>query len=279
MQNQRASEGFIPELVPSRPPAPPKRITVGKHYIYQEPRISAPKLAEYAVAGHARQKAIAQNSKVAPTLLLAPYREARDTLSHSHTHEGINAAYLLRIASEIEKRVPEKDWQKVENPRSALALRRLAKIVNLVDCEGGHVIHRPAGGWGGIKIAGVYVSVNPELVFSITHRGITKVGGVILNTGQGSSLSLDRSHDGQSVGDYLTTLLFRMLEIRLNVTGIPLHTRCYAIDVARETVYTAPASHIRLLKNLEAACEMIAMRWNSIDVSAATERASIEAEE
>ncbi|MDO8543765.1 MAG: hypothetical protein Q7S40_25265 [Opitutaceae bacterium] len=279
MKPPRPSAGFIPELVPSPSPAPPKRITVGKFYIYQEPRISAAKLAEYAVASPARQKTLAQNAKIAPTLLLAPYREARDTLSHAHTHNGINAGYLLRVADEIEKRVPEKDWQKAENPRCVTALRRLAKVADQVECEGGHLIHRPSSGWGGIKIAGVYVSINPELVFSVDHRGVRKVGGVILNTGQGPALSLDRSHDDHSVGDYLTTLLFCMLEMRLNITGIPLHTRCYAIDIARERIHTAPASHKRLLKNLEAACEIIAMRWDKIDVSAVTERVGGEEEE
>jgi hypothetical protein len=276
MKDQRQPEGLIPELTPIRAPAAPKRIETPKHYIYQEPRISATKLAEYAVASPSRQKTIAQNAKVAPRLLLAPYREARDAFSRAYTHGGINPDYLLRIAKDLDARVPESPWQKSENPRSSAALKRLAKVVDQIDCQGGHIIHRPQGGWGGIKIAGVYVSVNPELVFSIIHRGLPKVGGAILNTGQNAALSLSRSHDGHSVGDYLTTLLYRMLELRLNTTGIPLHTRCYAIDIAREAIYTAPSSHKRLLKNLDAACEVIAMRWDSIDVESVIESDAIE---
>jgi hypothetical protein len=272
MKDQHQPEGFIPHLTPVRPPVAPKRTETAKHYIYQEPRISAPKLAEYVVASPARQKKIAQNAKVAPKLLVAPYREARDTFSNAHSHSGINTEYLLRVAKNLGERVPESPWQKAENPRSALALKRLSSIGAKIECQGGHVIHRPQGGWGGIKIAGVYVSVNPELVFSINHRGITKVGAVILNTGQDSGLSLERSHDGHTVGDYLTTLLYRMLELRLTSTGIPLHTRCYAIDVAREAIYTAPVSHKRLLKNLDAACEVIALRWDTIDVTAVTDQ-------
>jgi len=83
------------------------------------------------------------------------------------------------------------------------------------------------------------------------------------------------SHVERSNLSIRTTLLYQMFEVRLNVTGIPLHTRCYAIDVARETVYHAPASHKRLLKNLEAACEMIAMRWEKIEVSVATENVDV----
>jgi len=269
MKDQHQAEGFIPHLTPARAPAPPKRTEAGKHYIYDEPRISATKLAEYVVASPARQKRIAQDCKVAPKVLVAPYREARDVFSMSLTLGGINAGHLLREATNIEERVPASPWQRVENPRSALALKRIAGIAELVECQGGHVIHPPSGNWGGIKIAGVYVSVNPELVFSIVHRGLRKVGGVILNTGQDAKFSLDRSHDDHSVGDYLTTLLYRMLEQRFPAGGTPpLHTRCYAMDVARGKIHQAPQAHKRLLKNLEAACEVIAMRWPSIDVNA-----------
>jgi hypothetical protein len=40
------------------------------------------------------------------------------------------------------------------------------------------------------------------------------------------------------------------------------------MDVARGKIHQAPQAHKRLLKNLEAACEVIAMRWPSIDVNA-----------
>jgi hypothetical protein len=269
MKDQNQTEGFKPHLAPARPPAAPKRTEAGKHYIYDEPRISASKLAEYVLASPARQRRIAQDCKVTPKLLVAPYREARDVFSTSLTHAGINFEYLLREAAKIKERIPASKWQKVENPRCATALKRIAAIAEQVECQGGHVIHPPHGTWGGIQIAGVYVSVNPELVFSIVHRGLRKVGGVILSTSQDEQFSLDRTHDGHSVGDYLTTLLYQMLEQRFPSGGNPpLHTRCYAMDVARGKVHSAPQAHKRLLKNLEAACEVIAMRWPSIDVDA-----------
>jgi len=110
-------------------------------------------------------------------------------------------------------------------------------------------------------INGVRVSVQPELVFSLVHRGVTKVGGIILNTGQSENLSLSRSAGDFSVGDYLTVLLYRMLNSRLK--GV-LHTRCYAIDIFRKNVYTTPASHKTLLKHIDSACAMIALRWETI---------------
>ncbi len=265
--------GFIPDLTPALSPVPPKRIETAKHYIYQEPRITAAKLSEYAVASPARQRTIVQNAKIAPKVQLSYYREVRDIFSTSYGHDGINADFLARKAKEIEERKPESSWQEEENPRCAGALKHLSRVVREMECSGGNAIHRPQRGWGGFRIAGVYVSINPELVFSIPHRGVRKTGGVILNTGQDASLSLDRSHDGHSVGDYLSTLLYRLLEAR---GGVPLHTRCYAIDVARETSYSAPSAHKRLLKNLEAACEMIALRWESIDVSSLTDVAASE---
>lgn len=109
------------------------------------------------------------------------------------------------------------------------------------------------------------------MVFSFTQRGVTKVGAVILNTGQNENLSLARSNGKFTVGDYLTALLFRMLEAHAKGSGLPAHLKCYAIDVFRSTIYTAPSSHKTLLKHIDAACRSIAMRWDTIPVDAAVE--------
>ncbi len=110
------------------------------------------------------------------------------------------------------------------------------------------------------------MSVSPEVVFSLLHRGVTKVGAVILNTPQAESSSLAKGSERFCSGDYLTTLLVLMLASQLASVGLPLHSKCYAIDIFRKKVYKAPSAYRTLLKHMEEACKIIALRWDSIPV-------------
>lgn len=177
-------------------------------------------------------------------------------------------------ATEFSNRNSPNPWQQADNLRSAAALRRLAEIAPEIELKNAKQIHQV---WGPMVINGVRVSVQPELVFSMEHRGVTKVGAIILNTGKNENLSLARSAAKFSVGDYLTVLLYRMLDARLKFMGVPLHTKCYAIDVFRSKVYTAPASHKTLLKHIEAACTMIALQWDTFPLSIDSDEAETEA--
>jgi hypothetical protein len=94
------------------------------------------------------------------------------------------------------------------------------------------------------------------------HKG--EPGAVILNTGKADDKSLDRKNGAYCVGDYLSSLVFQVLLAKASKFGAPLNKKCYAVDVFREKIYTAPASFSKLNKNLVAACEMIASRWKDI---------------
>lgn len=236
------------------------------HIIHLDPRISAAKLAEFVVADPSRQKTIIKNSKKSPKVITLPYMRVRPMLATAMEAKGLNAKTLTQKASQIKATPFTTQWQQDDNNRSADALERLAKLSPKIACAGSTMIHRPSSGWKKLLLSDVQVSVQPDLVFSFTHRGVSKVGGVLMTTGQGQELSLARKGPKYSVGDYLSTLLFHMLETRLASLGGPLHSRCYAVDIFRGDLYTAPASHKTMIKHLEVACETIALRWPTIDV-------------
>ena len=47
-------------------------------------------------------------------------------------------------------------------------------------------------------------------------------------------------------------------------SAAPLHKKCYAVDIFRDKIYTAPPNYKTLIKHLRDACENIALRWDSI---------------
>jgi hypothetical protein len=256
------------------------RIETTKYVINVEPRISATKLAEYIVADPARKETILKNAKRALKSIILQYGRVRHGLSESLVTGGISKDILQKYAAEAQadasrlKREEER-WERADTLRSADALIHLATVTDQVVIENAKQIHRPQGGWGRLLIEGVKVSVQPDLVFSIEHRGIRKVGAIILNTAKTDTFTLERVSGRFSIGDYLTVLVYRLLEERLKGSGTPLHSKCFAVDVFRKKVYSAPAAHKTLLKNIEAACRTIAALWPTITV----ETDSVETEE
>jgi hypothetical protein len=239
------------------------RIETNTHRIHLEPRISAAKLAEYVVANPLRQSAIVKNAKNAPKQITSQYHRVRNTFQHAHSEQGLSSAYFMDLALVVESAEADTDWQIRDNDLSGKALKKLAELASQVECASASIIHSK---WKPLLIHGVMVSVHPEIVFSMLHKGITKVGGVILNTPLNESSSLAKSSGKHCVGDYLTALLYLMLANQAADVGIPLHTRCYAVDIFRDKIYTAPASYKTLVKHMDEACKMIALRWDSVPV-------------
>ena len=243
---------------------PPNKVETKTHVIHLTPRISAAKLAEYAVADHTRQETIAKDSKIARIVLTAPYTRVRSTIPKAFAGGKFEPDILLQRAIEIEASPGRTDWYKRDDRYSAEVLRKLAKIIPLLDLGAVRVIPRPKEGWGELIISGVRVSVNPEVVFTFQGRGITKMGAIILNTPQLDSGSLARKSGDYCSGQYLASLVHRMLGEKLISQGKPINGSCFAIDVWRDAFYSAPGTHITLNKQMAAACKMIALRWDTI---------------
>ncbi len=222
------------------------------------------------------RKPLPKQSKRASKAIVIPYTRVRQAFSNSLGAQGIASDFLHTRAVEIANSSHQSSWQQDDNARSALALNHLAEIVHRMECTKAVRVHKPEGGWPALNMQGVRVSVQPELVFTLENRGVTKVGAVILNTGQSESLSLDRNSGHFSVGDYLTVLVYLMLDTHLKNLGLPLHTKCYAVDIFREKIYSAPKSYRTMLKNLRASCRMIALQWEAVPVEVGSEEIATE---
>ena len=230
--------------------------------VHKEPRISANKLAEYVVSDPSRQKIIVRDSKFSRKVIVTRYKKARTYIAHAFAGNSLDINQLSKKADEIELELQKtkeiSDWNREDHKASATILRKIAKVAHELSWKNARQLHLRIGA---IEIAKVSVSVHPEIIFAFEHQNVTKIGAIILNTAKSEGKSLDRSNGNYCVGDYLTSLVFQALLAKMNKIGIPLNSKCYAIDVHREKVHSAPASYKTLNKHLEAACEMIALRW------------------
>jgi hypothetical protein len=257
---QDPSEKIVARITPSASP----RIETDAYVIHRDPRISATKLGEYLVTDPSKQKTILKNQKKAPKSIILRHIKTKLAFSKSLGQDGFDANYLRERAAKIRTETLGTEWQQQDNELSADALEKLAGVVNQIEIKNARKILRPAGGWGGLEVNGVYVSIEPTLVFAFTHRQATKIGATILYCTKDDSRSLSKELSGNCAGDYVSVLLLKLIEQKLMGIGVPLRERCQIIDVFRSNVHIAPKSFKTLWHHIEDACEMIKSRWDGI---------------
>jgi hypothetical protein len=244
---------------------PPRTKQSGNATIYQEPRISANQLGQFAVSDPAKQETIVRNAKKVLVARVANYQPARNAMPKCHTPEGLNAELIIQHAVRMETTIYSDSFDQKCNDLSAASLRIASQFVAHIDCSGTR-ISAPSRGFDHLIIEGVRVSIQPEIVIAFAHRGATKFGGAIFNFSKTESTSLENGNGKHQAGDYAAALLFLMLGVHFGAKGGPRHVNCFAIDVYREKVFPAPGSYRTMLKNIEASCRNIARQWGAADV-------------
>lgn len=252
---------MIPTLISSS--TPPRTKKAGNFRIHLDPRISANQLAQYVVSEPSKQESIVRNAKRMSKIKVANYQPARIAVSKSFDGNGLNADILSAEAERMETEIFFEPFEDACNKLSAASLRKLAPLVSGIDCQGVK-IPRPARAFDHLLMEDVRVSVQPEVVFSMVHRGATRFGGVMVNFSKGEASSLSRKSGKYTAGDYAAFLVFQMLALHFGQQGGPRYANCFAVDVYRDEIYSAPQSHVTMLKNVQAACRMIALQWNTM---------------
>jgi hypothetical protein len=249
---------------------PPKTKRIGNATIYLEPRISANQLAQFAVSDSAKQETIVRNAKKMLNVRVANYQPARTAMPKCHTPEGLNAESMIEYAAQMEtKNFPDLFDRKC-NDLSAASLRMASRLADQINCAGTR-ISTPSQGFDHLIIEGVRVSIQPEIVIAFAHRGVKKFGGVIFNFSKTESASLENGNGRHQAGDYAATLVFLMLGVHFGAKGGPRNANCFAVDVYRKKVFSAPGSYKTITKIIEASCRNIARQWEVVDVASETE--------
>lgn len=193
-------------------------------------------------------------------LIMNRTRRARLALSAAFESGGFNKAAILKRAAELksETGTPHemKDFQ-----LCAKILQNVAKI-DLPSVENCVKIQRPQTGWKGVKIEGVDVAFEPLVVFSFLERKVTKVGAILVHNSKDTPL--DKELHTNKAGDYVSALLFRIIEERISHIGVPSAAHCIAIDSNLQSAFSSPKKIKTLFNHIEATCENIASLWDGV---------------
>lgn len=214
------------------------------------PKISVNKLAEYMVAAPVRRRAIIREQKRPREFVTARYTDAVEVIATSILPGGKDEDALVEALERLMGSPASTTWELQKNVNCAEALESFLEAVELPDLSRFNVIRPRLSDPARIGVAGVDVSIRPEVLLAVDGE---VVGAVKIYVSKTFPLGDDAaSYVGVATQRYL-------VQRHPNVS----HSNTFTIDVFAARVHTAPRAYRRKWHDIEAACEEIARAWHA----------------
>lgn len=236
----------------------------GNFKVVQSPRMSVNKLGEYLCASVRRRRTIIRDQKYQkPFAGTARYSDAREAIvRHVSTSPGSYDA-LREAARKLSQPHPfQTKWQNEHRVSCWKALVSFMDSYPLDSLSFGLsdavMVAGPHNASVGMKIGGVSVSLRPDVYIRGLLGSEDVVGLLKLHFSKDNPLS-------DEAGKYIATLLHLYAEESLaSERVIASRAQCIILDVRHGALHTAPDCFKVRRQEIEAACEEISQRWDSI---------------
>lgn len=236
--------------------------------VRRQPRLSAAQLADYLVAptpvgqiGILRQaKNPAQNRP-----LIIQYAHARRAIAECMRDRGGLNRIVARSISELEARRDDGTngpLVRDDAQRCIDVIERFQSAANELDVWDA-AYAEPRLPSTSLNVAGVEISVSPDLIVTVRRRDQVRVGQVFVRCAIGTAGDAAENRRAEANG-HLATIAHMHTSQYLADIGLPYAPTSMVIDVSRESVVRGPVNSARRIANIEAACAMIAAIWPTI---------------
>jgi hypothetical protein len=222
-------------------------------------------LADYlAATSQLAQLGILRNAKYPGEArpLVIQYQHARRSIAACLiTPENTNRLAAAAIADLEQRRDDPANRPLIREDarRSIETIETFQRSVNALDLRNVRFMAAPARP-DPIMIAGVEVSVFPDALAVTPHRDGDRVGQLFIRCavgGEGDAAENRRADANQ----HLATIAHMHTVQHLQHLGTPHSPSSVVIDVTRQRVYRGPVNTTLRVRNIEAACGMIAAVW------------------
>ena len=209
------------------------------------------KLGEYMVAKAGRRRTIVSDQKHPKDFIVARYTAVYDAIARCLSAGG-DPLIIREAMEDIYQATPKNMWQQQDLALSAEALDLFLNLIDEIDLRK-FSVSRSAEGAPPMNIAGVAVSVRPELYLRVAgSNGLA--GAVKLYVSKRGPLADDAAlYVGTVLHQYMNEVLTPVVKIEAK--------NCMVIDILAQRVYTAPTSFKQRRKDILAACEEIVRAW------------------
>jgi len=225
----------------------------------QDPRISLNKLGEYLTATPSRRRRIVFDQQAPQTFIAARYRDAKEEIVDFLVSGMSDRAALLSAASRLRKNQSGSEFAINDRSASADAIECFVQAIDDIDFGNCVAVAVPSTASEGMLIAGVYVSVRPDVYLRNWKTGEIE-GALKLHFPKTSPLT-------KAGAEYVATTMRVYMEREKGHSRVD-HRKCFVVDVPTSLVTTAPKAYVNKMKDIEAACEEIEVRWSRGSVAA-----------
>ena len=222
-----------------------------------DPRISANKLGEYQDVTASRRLRIMLDQARPKSVIVPFYQPAQEAITECFVSGGSDEV-IQKWLSRLREQSKSSKWF-VERDKSCIAaLNAFVEMQGDLQLDGVKPFkaewrHAPK-----LLISDVLVSVRPELLlFGTNRRGQAVCGAVKLQLCKSSPLS-------KTSGEAVATLLQQYAERHIAEGMRVDRNLCLVVDVAAQTIYTPPRSHVRIYHEIEVGMQEYARAWRDI---------------
>ena len=228
------------------------------HRLVKKPRINARYLADYMAASERARRTLVRGCKFRPIARIIQHDRAKNAISRYFLAGAASCDKLTHEMERLRGMMADTDFERDvldNNADYIAAFVGSYENVRMPDAD----LYRDDR-IGDIMLRGV--AVNPDVRFSLrrtTRTNKIKTGLATFRYAKGKAVSAE-------VAAWQSAFLFGYRGILdIGSEAEPEAKLCLTIDAMAGVVYVAPGDALSRFRNMEAACESIAERWDSIE--------------
>jgi hypothetical protein len=228
------------------------------HRLVKKPRMNARYLADYMAASERARRTIVRGCKFRPIARLIQHDRAKNAITRFFFASRADRDFLTQEAEQLRGMLADSDFDRDLYDNNADYLDAFAAshgALRLPEAE----LYREERA-GDIVLNGV--TINPDVRFAlrrVTRTNKIKTGFVTFRYAKGKVLA-------DEVAAWQSSFLFGYRGILdASEQAEPEGKLCLTIDAVAGVAHPAPGDALSRFKNMEAACQSIAERWDSIE--------------
>jgi hypothetical protein len=226
-------------------------------------KISVNQLAKFLVSNSGQHRAIIKAQLEDNVFMGAYYRDAQRAITDFLLDSSRNEEKIAKAINEMDNTTANKDYERARLKNNIEALDSFLIMSDEIQCMEDCQISSISASCPKVIIEDVAISVFPECIIAGNYKSKNICGAVKLYFSKSDILS-------DEMAATITVLTKKFLEENYPHLGSVRNQLCQVVDVFGRTVYPTPASYIRKINEISAACAEIKFWWNSLQPNANT---------
>lgn len=223
------------------------------------PRISANQLGEYlASISPIRRLRILEEQKYPNPYIVSRYTEAQRPIAQYLADDSGDEQILYRAQQIIGRANPRSEFDRSRRTSCIQAIDNFHEMCHRLDF--GEMTPVLASEQAPkLKIAGVNISVRPEvLLIGRNRHGTKSVGAIKFYFSKSKRLTIE-------AGQHITTLIPWYLEEHFSELGPPDRRYCWLLEIPEKTKHISPGNYKNRRRAIRFGCKEISERWENIE--------------